>query len=236
MLNLFESNGLEASHFNRKQPYEYFSKVSAGNFDFNFDLLWMKTLGEKPLYPKRVGAPYSEILDGMQSEILQGFNETRHLIFESQFLVAILKNLTPLSVVHLVKQELDIIKEEQNLLPISEFNSLIHAEIKNQPIPFIYERLGEKYRHFFIDEFQDTSLLQWQNLIPLIDNGLSQIDLDGNHGSLLLVGDAKQSIYRWRGGLPEQFIDLCQEINPFSIEDKKLSTLDTNYRSSSQIV
>ena len=51
---------------------------------------------------------------------------------------------------------------------ISEFNTIISNEIKNQPTPFIYERIGEKFKHYFIDEFQDTSVLQWNNLIPLI--------------------------------------------------------------------
>ncbi len=125
----------------------------------------------------------------------------------------------------MVNQEIEAIKEEKNLLPISEFNSLINKEIKNQPAPFIYERLGEKYRNFFIDEFQDTSKLQWENLIPLIDNALSQ-QLEPNSGSLLLVGDAKQSIYRWRGGLPEQFMGLYGNENPFQRE-KNILALDT---------
>ena len=120
-------------------------------------------------------------------------------------------------------------------MPISEFNSLIHQEIKNQPAPFIYERLGEKYRHFFIDEFQDTSKLQWQNLIPLIDNALSQSS-EEIQGSLLLVGDAKQSIYRWRGGLPEQFMSLYGEENPFSASQKQVLSLGTNYRSREEVI
>jgi ATP-dependent exoDNAse (exonuclease V) beta subunit len=95
--------------------------------------------------------------------------------------------------------------------------------------------MGEKYRHFFIDEFQDTSKMQWENLIPLIDNALSQ-QTGENQGNLLLVGDAKQSIYRWRGGLPEQFMELYRDGNPFSIQDKKVKHLPKNYRSCKEIV
>ena len=69
----------------------------------------------------------------------------------------------------------------------------------------------EKYRHYFIDEFQDTSVMQWKNLIPLIDNALSGQDDFGQQGTLMLVGDPKQAIYRWRGGKAEQFIDLAKE-------------------------
>jgi ATP-dependent exoDNAse (exonuclease V) beta subunit len=65
-----------------------------------------------------------------------------------------------------------------------KFNAIIYREIQNQPAPFIYERGG--YRHFFIDEFQDTSEMQWQNLIPLIDNALAGQDDYGEKGTLMM--------------------------------------------------
>lgn len=149
---------------------------------------------------------------------------------------AFCKNITPLSLLNTVSNELAKIQKDQNVLSIAEFNKLIFDQIQNQPAPFIYERLGEKYRHFFIDEFQDTSEMQWLNLIPLIDNATSSEDLDGRKGSLLIVGDPKQSIYRWRGGKAEQFIALSKENNPFNNPDKKSVSLDTNYRSYSQVI
>ena len=151
------------------------------------------------------------------------------------FYKACIKNSTPLSLLNKVSQELETIQLEQNVLSISEFNALIHREIQNQPAPFIYERLGERYRHFFIDEFQDTSEMQWQNLIPLIDNALCSEDLNGERGSLMLVGDPKQSIYRWRGGKAEQFIALSKQQSPFNAP-AVVSSLDTNYRSYSEII
>src|SRR5690606_16673071 len=119
---------------------------------------------------------------------------------------------------------------------ISQFNRIIYDELKNQPAPFIYERLGEKYRHFFVDEFQDTSQMQWQNLVPLIDNALSGQDDYGKEGSLMIVGDPKQAIYRRRGGKAEQFIELSADGNPFSNQSKTTISLDTNYRSSPEII
>jgi ATP-dependent exoDNAse (exonuclease V) beta subunit len=151
------------------------------------------------------------------------------------FYVAFLKNITPLSLLNTVNQELNRIQQEQQILSISQFNKLIHEHIQNQPAPFIYERMGERYRHFFIDEFQDTSELQWQNLIPLIDNATSSEEF-GIAGSLMIVGDPKQSIYRWRGGKAEQFIGLSKDQNPFNNPVKELFSLDTNYRSYSQII
>jgi parvulin-like peptidyl-prolyl isomerase len=78
--------------------------------------------------------------------------------------------------------------------------------------------------------------MQWHNLIPLIDNSLSSEDLSGERGSLMIVGDPKQSIYRWRGGKAEQFIHLSKENTPFSNKDVKAYNLETNYRSFDEII
>jgi ATP-dependent exoDNAse (exonuclease V) beta subunit len=156
--------------------------------------------------------------------------------FETKnFYEAFLKNITPLSLLNTVSHELGKIQKEQGILSISEFNKLIYDEIQNQPAPFIYERLGEKYRHFFIDEFQDTSEMQWHNLIPLIDNATSSM-VDNEKGTLMIVGDPKQSIYRWRGGKAEQFIALSKDLNPFNNPEKKLFSLKTNWRSYSEVI
>jgi ATP-dependent exoDNAse (exonuclease V) beta subunit len=77
--------------------------------------------------------------------------------------------------------------------------------------------------------------MQWQNLIPLIDNATSS-EFDGEKGTLMIVGDPKQSIYRWRGGKAEQFIELSKDKNPFNNPDKEAFHLDKNYRSYSQII
>jgi len=140
------------------------------------------------------------------------------------------------TLVNLIQKELTLVLEEQDQLHISSFNKLIAEQVKDQPAPFIYERLGEKYRHYFLDEFQDTSQMQWQNLIPLISNALESEDEQGKKGSLLLVGDAKQAIYSWRGGKAEQFLDLINQIeNPFFVSPKPES-LPTNYRSRTEII
>jgi ATP-dependent exoDNAse (exonuclease V) beta subunit len=93
-------------------------------------------------------------------------------------------------------------KQEERLVFISEFNQKIFDIINNEPAPFIYERLGERYQHYLLDEFQDTSSLQWQNILPLLDNSL------GNGWFNLVVGDGKQSIYRWRNANVKQFAAL----------------------------
>ncbi len=166
----------------------------------------------------------------------------------------ILESHSALFIVNIVKKNLylyvlrgtllNIIKEyteETNKVHISEFNKRISDIIDDCSVPFIYERIGSRYKHFFIDEFQDTSVLQWFNFLPLINNSLSEGYAN------LLVGDAKQAIYRFRSGEVEQIIKLPKIHKK---EDKKYLdeceknidanysefSLDTNYRSKKNII
>src|SRR5690606_2645062 len=128
------------------------------------------------------------------------------------------------------------IELQRDVIPISSLNRILSKEIKGQPVPFIYERMGEKYRHYFIDEFQDTSKMQWDNLRPLIANALEGEVGNGQRGSLFLVGDVKQAIYRWRGGRAEGLLDLINgESHPFVV-DPQINSLESNWRSRDQIV
>ena len=118
----------------------------------------------------------------------------------------------------------------------SKFNSELNSLVKLNDAPLIYEKLGSRFSNFFIDEFQDTSELQWENLIPLISNSIQSESHDGTKGSLLIVGDPKQSIYRWRGSRINQFVNLILgETNPFYI-NPEIEKIDTNYRSLKNIV
>ncbi len=117
---------------------------------------------------------------------------------------------------------------DENLMLLSDAPKFLNRLMAEQDASFIYEKVGSFYRHYLLDEFQDTSGLQWNNLLPLIQNGLAQ-----NYSSLI-VGDIKQSIYRWRGGnlsiLHEQ---VKQDINESVTQTH---ALDTNYRSDGNLV
>ena len=178
----------------------------------------------------------TDAIESIKSDLLAGLLDIYKKYQERDFLKAYLKNIIPLSLLSTIKVELDKVQKEQNVLSIAEFNKLINDEIQNQPAPFIYERMGERYKHFFIDEFQDTSEMQWLNLIPLIDNATSSEDLSGERGSLMIVGDPKQSIYRFRGGKAEQFIKLVKKENPFSNPEVEVIALGKNYRSHEQVI
>jgi ATP-dependent exoDNAse (exonuclease V) beta subunit len=232
VLNLIESNHLEFSDFSRSTLPNHFKKASELNLGGLYDNQLEANISERNgIYTKTLDSDKKNTIDAMLPQIETAYLENKQAVFHFKFLKAFYRNLTPLSVLNAINNELIALKEDQNKMLISEFNTIISNEIKNQPTPFIYERLGEKFNHYFIDEFQDTSVLQWENLVPLLDNSLS-----GEKGSSMLVGDAKQAIYRWRGGKAEQFIDLFNKKSvPFQTE-QTVENLPVNYRSFKEVV
>ena len=231
---LILNNQLDKKAFTRGTVYNYFEKIKSG--DINLSESIIGNLEEGKRYAKTIPESQKQAVDSIAPQLLAFYSSLEELIKEYLLFTAFLKNITPLSLLNRVSQELHKIQQEQNILSISEFNTIIHNEIQNQPAPFIYERMGERYKHFFIDEFQDTSQMQWENLFPLINNALSGEDFSGESGSLLIVGDPKQSIYRWRGGKAEQFIDLSKNTSPFSNPTKKVESLKINWRSYSEVI
>lgn len=148
----------------------------------------------------------------------------------------IASNFYAMAVLHEISKQMQYIKEQNNIIPIGEFNKKIATVLQNEEGNFIYERLGERYANYFIDEFQDTSELQWKNLLPLLENAIAN---GQKPGSAMLVGDAKQAIYRWRGGEVDQFIELqLKAASPSGKEPYKMEacSLDCNYRSAAEIV
>ena len=237
--DILTTHGLDKKAFSRGSFITFIERLKTKEYaKIEFSAMWIQDLAQKPMYGvtwAKKNEALATIIDQNQSVFEDFITAARKQVNTLRFITAILKNLTPLSVINLVSKELAILQEEQNLVPLAQFNALIHKEIKDQPAPFIYERLGERYNHFFIDEFQDTSVMQWQNMIPLLDNSLSQAQTS-KEGSLLLVGDVKQAIYRWRGGNPEQFLSLIHEKSAFDTADPEIENLPKNYRSLKEII
>ena len=164
-----------------------------------------------------------------------------------QFLGWIAKDIKKLALLTSITEELHIYQDENAAVSISEFSKRLYDVISNDPIPFIYEKLGDRYFHILIDEFQDTSILQWQNFMPLLENSISL------HKHNLVVGDAKQSIYKFRGGEVGLIAALSthnttliahkMDRNPLDVDrftylmsQTSVQNLDCNYRSSFEIV
>lgn len=161
--------------------------------DYNGDMLCKS----KTSFPgtDRIAQPLRELYFKLK-ELLDGprvdYNTCR-LLLGKLYSMALLGELD---------RQMRLYARDNEVVHLSDFNRLINRVVQEEPAPFIYERLGSRYRHFLIDEFQDTSVLQWQNLVPLLENGVSE----GKKS--LVVGDGKQAIYRFRQGDVRQFVAL----------------------------
>lgn len=140
---------------------------------------------------------------------------------------AVLKHLYTMGLMSDLAQKLHQYKQEEDVIMISDLPDFLSQIIDDTGSPFIYEKVGTWYAHFLIDEFQDTSQFQWNNFRPLLEESLS----NGNEN--IVVGDAKQSIYGWRGGDPTLLLKTIHEDIPQAVADP---TRSINYRSARHII
>ncbi|MGM5630549.1 UvrD-helicase domain-containing protein [Apibacter raozihei] len=161
-------------------------------------------------------------------ELISIFSDIKKKINRIKIDESVRRNLITIELQSEIGRFLNGKKEEQDILFLSDVNPIISKHLKDEPVAFIYEKLGGRYNHYFIDEFQDTSQLQWNNLTPLIDNARVS-----NGTSITLVGDPKQAIYRFRSGKPEILMNLISSSEQQNIT---VITLGNNYRSLPNIV
>jgi ATP-dependent exoDNAse (exonuclease V) beta subunit len=141
---------------------------------------------------------------------------------------AISNNLYALGLMSDIQRSIREVTTENGVLLISETTELLHNIIDGSDTPFIFEKVGTKTDHFMLDEFQDTSLMQWENFRPLIINSLS------SGYSNLIVGDEKQSIYRWRGS--DWTLLNNTVFNDFRGDEINYTPLTENWRSGKEII
>ncbi len=170
-LGLIASHDLEHKDFMRATIPKFFADVNEKAFNFTYlsrSETVQKAIDNHQYYSKSTSDSVVQSIESIVPEIINLFNKSKGIY--SQFLMnkLALKNIIPLAVLNNINIELEQIKEENNIRLNAEFNQLISDNIKEQPAPFIYERIGQRFQHYFIDEMQDTSVLQWQNLIPLL--------------------------------------------------------------------
>jgi len=121
---------------------------------------------------------------------------------------------------------------EQNLMLLSETKHILSKFIGNNDAPFIYEKVGNRFEHFMIDEFQDTSTKEWENFLPLLQNAMAQAN--DHENPVFIVGDIKQSIYRWRGGDWKLLYNQARQA--LGTSQTEVITLQDNFRSLPVIV
>ncbi|MEI6456912.1 MAG: UvrD-helicase domain-containing protein [bacterium] len=225
---------------------KYFERLASGRFDkIRPNSFVVKTISEGKWHSGKATAGEKDRISAVSQTLEEAYHRIEKMLDDDYPQYILLKLLTrsiyPLTVLNEIGKILDEFKKQNNLIHISEFNARIARIVLGEPVPFIYERVGEKYHHLLIDEFQDTSTLQWQNFVPLIENALSAGYFN------LVVGDGKQAIYRWRNGDVEQFANLPDL--PFSKENPVVRQreqvfkthyeerrLDRNYRSGRHLV
>lgn len=208
-------------------------EIACYNSDYFYDFLNKK-------YKKGIPSELEPHLNHL-IQLLDSLKQQYDLLKEVTFFG---KNLTQLALLIDLKGVIEEIKEQDNLFYLSETNGIIHDKIKDDDTPFIYEKMGNKFSYFFLDEFQDTSKLQMENLIPLIQNALSGYNEFKEKGETFLFGDVKQAIYRFRNGDSSllyklsKFVGYQEMINPLgaSKEEYSLKLMDQNYRSTLSIV
>lgn len=246
-LDLIEKNNLkeEDFYYGKSGAINFFYKcfhLNATNEDGSGSRLIAAINENKWSAAKSMNA---SIVDSLADQLSENAKELIQFIetnFGTYSLCSLIsKQIYPILLLKKIEEIASEKKQEEQLVFISEFNKNIFDLINNEPTPFIYERLGDKYHHFLLDEFQDTSSLQFQNLLPLLDNSLA------NGWFNLIVGDGKQSIYRWRNANVNQFSilpSLENKTDSLIIEERadtltrnyKENILNTNYRSVKTII
>jgi ATP-dependent exoDNAse (exonuclease V) beta subunit len=231
--------------------FGYLTKLRNGKFELP-GVRIQTTINDDKWYGPKVSIEEKAGVDNLKPAIIKCVERASELVPPLLYHELVFKHVYGVALLDEMHQILKAFQTAEEIVHIGEFNHLISDKVMVESAPFIYERMGAKYHHFLVDEFQDTSILQWFNLLPLIDESLAHDNL------CLVVGDGKQSIYRWRGGDVQQFVELPELHKPAYFAEKLNSEpemknlfetrerilhssfsefpLGTNYRSSSNII
>jgi ATP-dependent helicase/nuclease subunit A len=168
------------------------------------------------------------VTNGLDEILCQAIKYYYDNIITYRSAIAVLSNIYALGILSDVLRNVHHITTSENRFLLSDAGEILNLITKSDQSPFIYEKVGNRYETFMIDEFQDTSIIQWNNFSPLIENSMAE----GNDN--LVVGDVKQSIYRWRNSdwqiLGKELVNIIDNKRVFS------QPLTTNWRSRSNII
>lgn len=230
-----ESEGIAIDDLSNKQRgiASFFNKIRRGDFDpgiVNTTVTNHLVNPEKwcaKTHPKR--EQIIQLAETTLGDILRyavDAREQQWKIYQSANLT--LRHLNQLRLLSSIEQKVRELNETDNRFLLSDTQQLLHSLIDGSDSPFIFEKIGTQLEHVMIDEFQDTSTIQWQNFKVLLTETMSH-----ENGSNLIVGDVKQSIYRWRSGDWRLLNGIEHQFNQMLMEIKSLST---NYRSTRRVI
>lgn len=213
----------------------FFLKIQNGQMDESIEGPRVKICADDPTkwYSKK--SPYAESIHSLAESalipLLRRAMEERprqYKLYMSADLT--LRHLNQLRLLGSIEQKVRQLNESANRFLLSDTQQLLHSLIKDSDSPFIFEKIGTQLEHVMIDEFQDTSSVQWKNFKVLLQECMSHVDTEN-----LIVGDVKQSIYRWRSG-DWRLLNAIDKEFPHADKTIDILPLETNYRSERHII
>jgi len=196
---IIRKHQLDVTDFAHKEggPAGYLEKLSSGHF--NFPGIRVETSALDPgSWSSKSNPIRARVLaaaeDGLVRLLAEAVAYYKEHQMEYESASEVLRYLYTFGILTDLTAKLQEYRDENEVMLISDAAVFLKQIIADTDVPFIYEKVGSRYRHYLIDEFQDTSGFQWDNFRPLVENSLAEQNFN------LVVGDVKQSIYRWRGG------------------------------------
>ena len=233
--SILEREGLTVEDLANKQRgiASFFKKLQNGTFDASIENQTVANCLSTPEKWYSKTSAHSELIHslaiGELGDLLRlavASRPQQWKLYKSADLT--LKHLNQLRLLGSIERKVHQLNEDANRFLLSDTQQLLHSLIGESDSPFIFEKIGTQLEHVMIDEFQDTSTVQWKNFKVLLNEAMS------HEGSTnLIVGDVKQSIYRWRAGDWRLLNDIEQQFHPEQIETQPLST---NYRSMPNVI
>lgn len=197
--------GLDVSvcHQGVKGFYGYFNKLAEGIFG-DPGKYTVTAFEDNKFTGAKCPAPLRAAAEAIAPKLHAIYDNVQQLLVRRNTYLVLLRKIYAVALLGEIDRQMRLYTRDNDMVHLSDFNRMINRMVEDDdnPAPFIFERLGNRYRHFLIDEFQDTSIMQWHNMVPLLENGVSQ------RLESLVVGDGKQSIYRFRQGDVTQFVRL----------------------------
>jgi len=213
----------------------YFKKIESKRFrdDEILNKTMEKCLGDPEQWVAKSNSGRARLVSLVNTEFLPRLKKNEHFrqehIIDYNTARLMLKYIYPLELIEDIAQKLEEQNLEQNRFMLAHTAQLLSTIIQDSDASFVYEKIGAEIRHVLIDEFQDTSSLQWKNFKSL----LSEVVANNRFG--MLVGDVKQSIYRWRNSNWRILNNIDKE-KTLRLAGKNLKQLDVNYRSLGKVV
>lgn len=231
-LHLMEQFGLNHTDFKhgKNSGFLTFTKLANGDFKEPSSRFFSRVDNLEDWVAAKSGkkaAIESAYHGGLNDCVKQTVNLFKNNLFYNTA-VSILQNYHTLGILSDIRNRLQEYQQENNILFLSDTTELLNRIVSDSESPFVYEKTGTRINHYMIDEFQDTSSMQWRNFKPLIKESL-----DNGHFNLI-VGDVKQSIYRWRNSDWELLENRI--LQDFSNNTIRKNVLETNWRSDFNIV